>query len=94
MMKLSLARWSLLLLAVSVGMLILLTVLEPMLLGMPQDVERILSLILLVLPAAIGVFLAALSLKRNEGATGLALSGLLLNLLFAAFFLALVLFAG
>jgi cytochrome bd-type quinol oxidase subunit 2 len=94
MRKLRLAGWSLLLFALSVGMWLLLTAFEPMLLDLPQGVERILSLLLLVLPPAIGVFLATLSLRRREGSRGLAVSGILLNLLFAIFFLAIVLFAG
>ena len=93
-MKLSLAVGSLILFGLAVIVLITLTLFESALLGMSPEVERIISLLGLVLPAAIGVALGVMSLARREGRTGLAITGIVLNTLFALFHLMIILFAG
>ena len=93
-MKRGLAAGSLALLALSVLLLVLLTLFESVLSGMATGAERALTFLLLVLPAAAGAVLGMLSLVRREGQGWLAGLGVLLNTLFALFHLALVLFAG
>lgn len=93
-MKPRLAAISLILFALSVALWIMLTLFESSLLGMPPLVERLITLVGLVLPAAIGAVLGVTSLIRQEGRPWLALLGILLNTLFAAFHLMVVLFAG
>lgn len=88
------ARTSLVLLGVSILFLIALTVFESTLVNTPTSLERIVTLLALVLPAGVGAVLGGLSLARREGKTWLALAGLVLNALFALFHLAIVLFAG
>jgi hypothetical protein len=56
--------------------------------------ERIVTFVLLVLPAGIGAILGIMSLFYREGRGWLAVTGIILNTLFALFHLALVLFAG
>jgi hypothetical protein len=93
-MRPDLAGRSLLLLALSILFLLALTVFESTLVGMSAEVERTITFLLLVLPAVAGVVLGILSLVRREGRAGLAMTGLVLNTLFALFHLMLVLFAG
>lgn len=93
-MKLSLAVGSLILFGLSVVLLIGLTLFEAALLGMSPETERIISLLGLVLPAAIGVVLGMMSLARREGRMGFAVTGVALNTLFALFHLMVILFAG
>ena len=93
-MKRGLATGSLALLALSVLLLVLLTLFESVLSGMATGAERALTLLLLVLPAAAGAVLGMLSLVHREGQGWLAGLGALLNTLFALFHLALVLFVG
>lgn len=93
-MKLSLAAGSLILLGLAVIFLIALTFFESALLGMSPTAERIISLLGLVLPSALGAVLGALSLIRREGRAWLAVAGLVLNSLFALFHLMVILFAG
>jgi hypothetical protein len=88
------ARTSLVLFGISILFLIVLTVFETALVGASPSVERILTFLALVLPAAAGSVLGGVSLARREGKTWLALAGLLLNGLFALFHLGIVLFAG
>ena len=49
---------------------------------------------LFVLPAGIGALIGVMSLVYREGKTGLAITGIVLNALFALFHLMIVLFAG
>jgi hypothetical protein len=93
-MKLSLAAGSLILFGLGVVFLIMLTLFESALLGISPEVERIISLLGLVLPAAIGTVLGVMSLMRREGLAWLAIVGIVLNTLFALFHLMIVLFAG
>jgi len=93
-MKRDLALGSLFLLALSILFLVALTVFESALVGMAPGTERLVTLSLLVLPAVIGAVLGTLSLVRKEGRAALAITGIVLNTLFALFHLMLVLFAG
>jgi hypothetical protein len=93
-MKLSLATASLILFGLSLILLFLLTFFEAALLGMSAEVERIISLLGLVLPAGIGAVLGVISLTRRERRMGLAIAGVVLNVLFALFHLMVILFAG
>ena len=92
--KASFAAISLLLFGLSTTFWIVLTLGESMLLGLSPQVERLVTFLLLVLPAGIGVLLGVLSLRRKEGQAWMAGTGILLNLLFALFHLMIILFAG
>ena len=93
-MKLSLGTKSILFFLLAVLFLVLLTLFEPSLAALSQTVERILSLLLLVLPAIIGIVFGVLSLARKESRRWLAIFGTVLNALFALFHLFLLSFAG
>jgi hypothetical protein len=93
-MKLSLGVKSLVLLLLSTLFLVLLTLFESSLTGLSLTAERIISLLLLVLPATIGVVFGILSVVRKESRRWIAILGILLNALFAAFHLFLLSFAG
>ena len=93
-MKRSFATISLILFGLSVIFLIFWTVSESVFAGMSTSAERIVTFALLVLPAGIGAVLGVMSLSYREGRGSLAITGIILNTLFALFHLALVLFAG
>jgi hypothetical protein len=94
MVKGKLARASLLLLGLSVLLLVVLTAFESALTGIPPLMERLATFLMLVLPAAMGAGLGVLSLARAEGRLWMAVSGIVLNTLFALFHLMILLFAG
>jgi hypothetical protein len=93
-MKFSLGLKSLSLFLVSVLFLVLLTLFESSLAGLSLTAERIISLLLLVLPAAIGIVFGVLSLVRKESRRWIGILGISLNTLFAVFHLFLLSFAG
>ena len=93
-MNLSLGMKSILLFVLSVLFLILITLFESALLGLSTTAERILGLLLLVLPGVIGVVYGVLSLRRRESKPWVAILGILLNALFALFQLFVISFAG
>lgn len=93
-MKLNLASGSLLSFVLSVILWGLLTLFESVLVGMSLTTERMISFLLLVLPAGTGTALGIVSLARRDGYAGLAIAGVMLNILFATFHLMIVLFAG
>ena len=93
-MKRSLAGISLILFAISALLLIGITLFESSLAGLSPETERMITFLLLVLPAAFGVLFGIISLIRREGRPWLAISGILLNALFAIFHLMIILFAG
>ena len=70
------------------------TLFESVLVGMSTGVERLLTFLLLVLPAGVGSVLGGMSLIRREGRTWLAATLTALNALFALFHLTIILFAG
>lgn len=79
---------------VSVLLLLVWTASESAFIGMSAVVERIVTFVMLVLPAGLGAVFGVMSLVRKEGQKGLAITGILLNALFAVFHLLIVLFAG
>ena len=85
---------SLALFAVSVLLLILLTLFESLLLNLSITGERILSFLMLVLPAVIGVVLGVLGIRAREDKSWLSVLGIVLNALFAIFHLFVLSFAG
>jgi hypothetical protein len=93
-MKLSLGVKSLALLLLSTLFLVLLTLFESSLAGLSLTAERTISLLLLVLPAMLGIVLGMMSIARKESRRWLGILGILLNGLFAAFHLFLLSFAG
>jgi hypothetical protein len=93
-MNISLGVKSLSLFLLSVLFLILLTLFESSLTGLSLMAERTISLLLLVLPALLGIVFGIMSLVRKESRRWLGILGILLNGLFAAFHLFLLSFAG
>jgi len=92
--KRSLAILSLTLFGISVIFLIAWTLSESAFAGMSTAAERIITLALLVLPAGMGAMMGVMSLMHREGKMSLAITGIVLNTLFALFHLMIVLFAG
>jgi hypothetical protein len=93
-MKLRLSVRSLLMFTVSIILLVVLTLAERAMAGMSLGTQRLISLVALVAAPGFGAVLATLSLIRKEGWTWLAVTGLVLNSLFALFHLLIVVFAG
>ena len=93
-MKLSLGAKSIALFVLSVLLLVLLTVFESLLSGWSLTAEKVISALLLVLPAVIGVVFGILSIIRKKPRPWVAILGILLNALFALFFIFLLSFAG
>jgi hypothetical protein len=93
-MQLSLSAKSLSLFLLSVLFLVLLTLFETSLAGLSLTAERLLSVLLLVLPAGIGAAFGILSLIRREPKPWIAILGTLINALFALFHIFVISFAG
>ena len=93
-MNTGLGAKSLALFAVSVLFLILITLFESSLSGMSLTAEKILSALLLVLPAIIGIVFGVLSITRKESSRWMAILGIVLNALFALFQIFVISFAG
>lgn len=93
-MKRNLAFTSLLLFGLSALGLILLTLFESALVGIPLQAERIVTFLLLVLPPGTGAVLGVMSLVRKEGQPWPAIIGIVLNTLFACINLMILFFAG
>ena len=93
-MSMSLGSRSLALFAVSVLFLILITLFESSLSAMSLTAEKILSILLLVVPAVIGIVFGVLSMNRKEASRWMAILGILLNALFALFHIFVISFAG
>jgi hypothetical protein len=93
-MNLKLSTLSILFFFLSVLFLLLLTQFESSLAGLSLTDERILSLLLLVVPALVGIVFGVLSILRKESRRWLGILGTLLNALFALFHLFLLSFAG
>ena len=93
-MKLSLATKSLILFVLSLIFLLFLTLFDSSLSGLSLIAERIISVLLLVVPAFTGVILGAMSLTRKESRPWVAILGILLNSLFALFHILVISFAG
>ncbi len=93
-MKRSLGAKSLALFGLSLLFLVLLTLFESVLLNLSITGERILTALLLILPAVIGVILGILGILRKESRPWMSILGILLNVLFVLFFVFLLSFAG
>lgn len=93
-MNFSLGVKSLLFFVLSVVLLVLLTLFESSLTGLPAIAERIFSIILLVLPGVIGILLGVMGIVRKESRSWMAYLGILLNAIFALFHLFVLSFAG
>jgi hypothetical protein len=93
-MKSSLGVKSIILFLGSVLLLLLLTLFESSLVGLSLTAERIVSFILLVVPALIGTVFGGLSIVRKESRPWIGILGILLNALFAWFHLFVLSFAG
>lgn len=93
-MKMNFGAKSLALFLVSVLFLVLLTLFESSLQGLSITVERIISMLLLVVPALIGVVLGILGIRRREDGFWTSALGFLLNALFALFHIFVISFAG
>jgi len=93
-MNLSLGVKSILLFVLSIVFLVLLTLFETALVGLTITTERIISLLLLVLPGLIGVVYGVLGIVRKESRVWVAYIGVVLNALFALFQLLVISFAG
>jgi len=93
-MKLSLSAKSIVSFLLAVFFLILLTLFESSLAGLSLTTERILSFLLLVVPAVIGVIFGVLSVLHKEPRPWIGILGIILNSLFALFHLFLLSFAG
>ena len=93
-MKWSLGAKSITLFVLSVLFLVLLTVFESSLSGLSLTAERLISMMLLVLPAVIGAVTGVRSITRKEPQPWIAILGVLLNVLFAMFFIFVLSFAG
>jgi len=85
---------SFVLFGLSVLLLILLTIFDPVLAGLSFTTQRALTFLLLVLPAGMGIVLGIMSLSRKEGQRLLVIVSIILNSLFALFHLMIILFAG
>ena len=93
-MNLSLGVKSILLFVLSIVFLVLLTLFETALVGLTITTERIISLLLLVLPGLVGVVYGILGVVRKESRVWVAYLGVVLNALFALFQLLVISFAG
>ncbi len=93
-MKSNYASTSILMFIISLAMLWILTLFESFLAGLTTAMERLVSALILVLPAAVGVVLGVLSLRREEPKPWVAIAGILLNGAFAIFNILVLAFAG
>ena len=93
-MNFSFGAKSMIAFALSVLFLILLTLFEAFLSGLSTATERGISLALLVLPGMIGVVYGILGIRHKESKVWTAYLGILLNGLFAFFYIFLISFAG
>lgn len=93
-MKRSFGVISVFMFGLSLLFLVLLTLFESSLLGLSVTAERILSVLLLVVPALIGVVLGFLGIRGREDRLWMSVLGIILNALFALFHLLVISFAG
>ena len=74
--------------------LLLLSFFRTALSGLSISVERTFSIVLLVLPGLAGIVLGAMGIVKNGSRMWLAITGIILNMLIAAFMTFVLLFAG
>ena len=85
---------SIILFVISILFLMLLTLFDSSLSTLSITTQRVIGLLLLVLPGIVGVVSGALSIMRKELRPWVAVLGVLLNALFALFHLFEISFAG
>jgi len=93
-MKLSLGAKSIALFVLSLLFLVFLTVFESSLSALSLTAERAISALLLVMPAVIGIVFGIRGITAKEPKPWVAILGVLLNTLFALFFIFLLSFAS
>jgi hypothetical protein len=93
-MKRNFASTSILMFILSLAMLWVLTLFESFVSGLTTNMERLVSVLILVLPATVGVGFGVLSLRRKEPKPWIAIAGILLNGAFAIFNILVLSFAG
>ena len=93
-MKLKLGVLSMLLFGLAVIFLFLLTMFESFFSGVPLIVERIISVLLLIVPGIAGVIFGAMSLQGKEAPRWTAVLAILFNAFFALFHILVLSFAG
>lgn len=93
-MKRNLAGVSLALFGLSVLLWLALTIFESALAGTSLSTQRIITFLLLVVPAGMGAILGMTSLLHKEDRVWLAITTTLLNTFFALFHIMIILFAG
>jgi len=93
-MKLGLGTKSMSLFGLSVVLLFLLTLFETTLSGFSTSTERLISVVLLVLPGILGIVFGVIGVLQKETKVWIAYLGVLLNGLFALFQLFVISFAG
>jgi hypothetical protein len=93
-MRFSYGAKSIMLFLFSVGAFLLLTLFESTLSGLPLSLERIISFVSLVLPGLVGVLFGVLGIVYKESRKWIAITGGLLNGLFATFITFVLSFAG
>ena len=93
-MRPNFALTSILMFILSLAMLGILTLFESYLTGLTMSMERLISALVLILPAAAGVVFGILSLQRKEPKSWIAIAGILLNGGFAIFNALVLAFAG
>ena len=93
-MKLNYAVRSLLTLVLSIIFVLILTLLDSTIAGLPAMMERMIIILALVITPLIGTVLGMLGFLRKDGPAWLAIICSVANALFALFYLAVVFFAG
>lgn len=93
-MKLTFGVKSTLLFLTTVLILVLLSMFETYFIRAPIMMERIMSIVLLVLPGVIGIVYGVMGIVRKEPKMWIAVLGVLLNGLSVMFYIFLLSFAG
>jgi hypothetical protein len=93
-MKLNYAVRSLLILFLSIVFLLIFTLLDSTIADLSAILQRVITIVALVITPLIGTVLGVMSFLRKDGPVWLALICSVANALFALFYLAVVFFAG
>ncbi|HKJ40412.1 MAG TPA: hypothetical protein VJ972_16705 [Anaerolineales bacterium] len=93
-MKLNYAVRSLLILVLSIAFLLIFTLLDSTIADLSTMLQRVITILALVITPLIGTVLGVMSFLRKDGPVWLALICSAANALFALFSLAVVFFAG
>jgi len=93
-MKLNYAVRSFLTLILSIIFLVILTLLDSTIADLSAVMQRVITILALVITPLTGAVLGLMSFLRKDGSAWLAIICSIVNVLFALFFLAVVLLAG